>query len=133
VTVTDGRDTVSNFERPKEIVALSGEKGLYILGLADSVPAKFLIDTGSSITVISHKIFDKFSSYLPLEPVKFDVVQADGKTMEVVGQFQADVTVGPMRVNHPLVIGDITVDGILGMDFLRVNECSAVLIFLSRL
>jgi hypothetical protein len=98
LTVADGRDTVSNYERPKEIVALSGEKGLYILGLADSVPAKFLIDIGSSITVISYKIFNIFSSNLPLEPVKFDVVQADGKTMEVVGQDQANVNVDPMVV-----------------------------------
>ena len=120
--MSDGHDTVAS-ERPEKLVALNGEKGLYVIGEIEKQPVKFLIDTGASISLISTSLFEKLQEVRKFEQYEYDVYQADGQKMEIWGKLEAEITMGPLRVMHELVIADLQVDAILGMDYLTENEC----------
>ena len=92
-----GRGTVLQ-ERPKNVVTLSRGTGLVVVGQVDNRPVKFLVDTGASITVIS-KANDGMTPG-NLNPVDFEVVQANGDPMPVMGQKVIEITLGPLRVTH---------------------------------
>jgi hypothetical protein len=115
-----GRGAVKE-NRPTKILALSGDKSLYVTGLIKSTPVKFLIDTGSSISLIARETYEKISE--DLMDVDFDVCLADGKKITILGKFNQEVTVGSLRVDQELVVADLHVSAILGMDFLMGNDC----------
>ena len=120
--MSDGRDIVNN-PRPEKIVALSGENGLYVTGEIQSRPVKFLVDTGASISLVSTEMYNKMNLKNKLQEIQYDVRQADGKRMPVVGISNFEITMGPLRVDHEMIVADLQVDAIIGIDFLLQNEC----------
>jgi hypothetical protein len=121
--VPEGRGSVQQNKRPQVIVALNGGKSLCVLGQVEDVPVRFLIDTGSTITIVSPTVYKRMQSSSSLEEVSFDVVQADGNSIDVLGLGHFEITVGPLRVVHPVIVGGLAFDGIIGMDYLTNNEC----------
>ena len=115
-----GRGTVLQ-ERPKNVVTFSRGTGLVVVGQVDNRPVKFLVDTGASITVISKANDDMTSGNL--NPVEFEVVQVNGDPMPVMGQKVTEITLGPLRVSHQVVVADVKDDAILGIDFLTQHDC----------
>ena len=55
--------------------------------------------------------------------VPFDIYLADGQKLEVEGQALLEITLGPMKVEPPVIIADIKQQAILGMDFMAKQEC----------
>ena len=80
---------------------------------------KYLVDTGASVTVISKAHDDMTAGNL--NPVDFEVVQANGDPM--AGQNVTEITVGPLRVIHQIVVADIKDDAILEINFLAEHDC----------
>ena len=81
----------------------------------------FLVDTGSSISVLHHSIWDNSPSLklASLNKMEFSVVTANGQPLDVMGSIVANVTAGALEMQHKFYIaGDINGDGILGLDLL---------------
>jgi len=90
------------------------------------VKCRFVIDTGSSVTIISSRLFDKVSMYcdLKLRPVndslKLEV--ADKGSLNVEGVATISFKVKSVEFTWEMYVADIQEDGLLGLDFLFENK-----------
>ena len=84
----------------------------------------FLVDTGSAVTLVSVSVVKQLDKDdFEVVDVPFDIYLADGQKLEVEGQALLEITLGPMKVEHPVIIADIKQQAILGMDFMAKQEC----------
>ena len=95
--------------------------GLFIdLKIGEQV-ITFLVDTGSSISILHHSIWDNNQSLklASLNKMEFSAVTANGQPLDIIGSVVANVTAGALEMQHKFSIaGDINADGILGLDLL---------------
>ena len=115
-----GQGTVQEM-RPKQVITITRGSGLIVTGQIDGLSVKFLVDTGASMTLMSQKVVN-FEDH-QIDPVSFDIYQANGDPLPVVGQIVSEITLGPLRVCHNIVVADIHDDAILGIDFLMQHDC----------
>jgi hypothetical protein len=92
-----------------------------VAGFVNNIPVKFLVDTGSSISLISEELYHKLNG--ELKNVDYNVCLADGNSIPILGMMNCDTTVGPLQVDQEFVVAGIHVDAIIGMDFLIENDC----------
>ena len=118
--MSNGQGAVQE-RRPKQVITITRRSGLIVTGQIDGLPVKLLVDTGASITLMSQKVIN-FEDH-KIEPVNFDIYQANGDPLPVVGQIVGEITLGPLRVSHNIVVADIHDDAILGIDFLMQHDC----------
>ena len=88
------------------------------------IAVNLLVDTGVAITLMSSAVFERVD--LPdadLEQVECNICTADGTPIRVHGERVMQLTIGSLRVEHPVIVADIKVDLILGMDFLKNHDC----------
>ena len=92
------------------------EAGMYIDLKINDVPAKFLVDTGATISLVSNKIFyelDK-SKRPEVRPLRQTIVTANGTNLSSIGQSLFNLKVGNQQCEIEAVIADLAIDGILG-------------------
>ena len=125
MTESKGRDSVKQISRP--IITISNfnhGSGLSVVGKVFDKAINFLVDTGSAITLVSDSVFQQLDcTDIELSDVPFEVCLADGQTLGVKGQTTMDITLGPLKVEHMVIIADIQQQAILGMDFMTTQEC----------
>ena len=95
--------------------------GLYISSKVEGVDVKFLVDTGSNITILSTSVTEKIGAprRLVLEEVDNHMIVADGSTKPFQGKGTFEMEVDGKRALQEVWIADIELEGILGMDFVR--------------
>lgn len=101
------------FNRPNEA-------GMYVIGKVEDAEIKWLIDTGATVRLLAKRVFDeikKTHDILTTEEPHQDIMIAEGKPFKLNGTVTLNVTLGSSRCQRKLIIEDITVDGILGLDF----------------
>ena len=84
-----------------------------------------IIDTGSSVTILASSIFHKLS---PQEQAKLRTFQdklfmADGTELPVKGITEIPFKFENKTIRHNTVIADIESDGLIGLDFMKANNC----------
>ena len=101
------------------------QSGLFTKATVNRVPCSLLVDTGATMTIFSHAIFEKIerSRRNELTPVKQEIVLADGTPLQVKGRCQLQISLGTFSFTHDVVIADISTEGILGLDFLKQHKC----------
>ncbi|XP_062534692.1 uncharacterized protein LOC134203871 [Armigeres subalbatus] len=84
-------------------------------------PIRALLDSGSNYTIISEAIFSKLNSKrLHKTPGNIFLRSASGDPLQVIGQAQLPFSVdGKIRIVPTLVVANLTIDCICGMDFWR--------------
>ena len=89
-------------------------------GTVEGVKIGWLVDTGSSITILSLREYGKIprSRRPALEPCTRKLYQADRGPMRAEGQATVTIGVGRFSVRHTVVIVDCSDEGILGVDVL---------------
>ena len=88
--------------------------------MVNDVPVRFLVDTGSSITIISESVLDKMGEQQPqLIPDGTDVLLADGGSLKVQGKHLMKLQFDKEVRESEVWVADIQTEGILGLDFLR--------------
>lgn len=60
----------------------------------------------------------------PLSKLSTDILIADGTPLKVYGTQEVQFSIQGMLIDHTIVVVDLSVDGILGLDFLRRNKCA---------
>ena len=99
--------------------------GLYVDGVVEGMAVRFLVDTGASMTMLKSSIYEELpdAKRIPLEGDDQHMLLADGSTLPFTGRGKFAIGVRPSSEVHKVLIADIEVDGILGMDFLRAQQC----------
>ena len=106
-------------------VKLIHEPGIFVKALVNGVRANLLIDTGATVSLISRVMFDNDIQHSNpvVSEAKGDILSANKTPMKVKGKTKVDINMGDMEWRQEVIISDINVDGILGIDFLKSRDC----------
>lgn len=109
---------------PKRIGQLGNAKsvwdnGLYAEGVIGGVTVDFLVDSGSTATLLSKQAFDKMApGSIDLQQKSIVMQSVDGKNIKVYGSAEVNISFDDSHMRHTVIVCDITPEGILGQDFL---------------
>lgn len=127
MTDSAGRGSVSEEVKSRPVVTVLSfvvGNSLSVTGKVQEKAFNFLVDTGSAITIVSSSAFSQLKSLdSRLEEVPYDVRLADGQDLLVQGQADMEITLGPLKVIHKVVVANIKQEVILGIDFLSAHDC----------
>ena len=96
------------------------QAGIFVEGMICDSNIKFLVDTGSSHTVISKATYANLETEKrpELTRTSFGMKQADGKPIDILGSAWMNLKIGTICTAIEVIVADIFNDGILGVDFL---------------
>ena len=98
---------------------------LYLNVRIESLQSSFLIDTGSSKSLVSRKLYEKFSKKVTLSKNRLQQLRlADGTSLATYGFIKVLLLVGPVAVKQDLITADVSDVGILRLDFLEEHQCT---------
>ena len=102
------------------------ECGLYVNVIIQGEKTKVLVDTGATVTLVSTRLYNKLSETVRpnLHTVKQTIMSANGTPLSVRGKSEFNFTIDKKTYHNDAVVTDIKVDGILGLDFLKANNCT---------
>ena len=94
----------------------------YVNGKVESYRGKFLIDTGSSISVIATKAIEHLNSDIHIQPTERKVHTANGGLLNIKGICCPEIQLDHLTFKQEFIIADIEESlGILGVNFLDEN------------
>ena len=101
-------------------------KGYFTDGFAEGIPIHWLIDTGSTCTIISTKKYQEIPNEKRPELYEYDrtIVTADDTPLNVYGCTVFNIKFGDQWVRHSALVAEISNDGLIGIDFLTQHEVS---------
>lgn len=96
------------------------DNGLYAKGEIEGVTVEFLVDSGSTATLLSKESFEKMGGENTMDLHQKSIVMqsVDGKKITVYGYADINISFDESQVCHTAIICDITPEGILGQDFI---------------
>ena len=125
---TSGEESLPGVGQAKVGSSPDAEReGLYVEGRVNGQNVSFLIDTGSSNTLISKEVFERIdeSRRSCLQSGAKPVFQADGTPLSVFGRATVEVAVGDAGFVTEVKVARLQNEGILGLDLLM--QMNAVL------
>ncbi|KAL3852496.1 hypothetical protein ACJMK2_016125, partial [Sinanodonta woodiana] len=115
-------DTIVDNKRLGQVGEVIGkwDNGLYTAGSIQGVEAKFLVDSGSTSTLLSHAVFQKipFESRPALVVASQEVQGVNGQHLQVYRQVLLNILFGGVPYAQTAIVCDIMPEGILGQDFM---------------
>ena len=102
-------------------IPYESEDSLYIASSVYDLNVDFLIDTGSTLTVLRSDMFLRIPlcSRPSLSPKEGQIKLANGEFLEPLGEVSLPIRFGEQVISHSVVVADIEAQGIMGMDILR--------------
>jgi hypothetical protein len=89
-----------------------------------NLTVRSLIDSGSSVSLINKKIFEKLKPKPKLSKTKICLKTVDNKQVNVLGFISVEVKLNNLKIFHQfVVVSNISQNVILGKDFLNSNGC----------
>ena len=126
-----GLDSTSVNERPTEkefsnpvraghILDKKWDNGFYTNGQISGVECEFLIDNGSTITILSERKFNEITNDKRPTPEPFltPILDASGGTIKTLGKINVSIDLNGHSFLQTVLVCDIGLDGIIGQDFL---------------
>ncbi|VDI15019.1 Hypothetical predicted protein [Mytilus galloprovincialis] len=96
------------------VTTASEDAGMYVKLNVGDIEAKFVVDTGATLTLVSSKLYDMLTpldkSYL--SEVKTTVRSVCGNKLELRGKGRFNLHFGPNMLQSEAVVTDLQVDGI---------------------
>lgn len=101
------------------------QSGLFVKVTVNGILCNFLVDTGASLTILSHSVYENITKPEEdeLTPVTQSIILADGALLQTKGKCDFLISIGNSEFEVTTVVADISADGILGLDFLKQNKC----------
>ncbi len=98
----------------------SWDNGFYTGGMIEGISTKFLIDTGSTASLISIQLFDTInpSSRPHLKEMKQFVNDVNGSSLKVYGHANMNIRLGETEYIHTIIVCKMKPQAIIGQDFL---------------
>jgi predicted aspartyl protease len=82
-----------------------------------------LVDTGATVTLVSIKLFESITSPVMTE-MKREILTASRSKLNVLGKTIIDIDINGYVCSNVAIVADINVDGILGLDLHRSQNCT---------
>ena len=104
MTHSSGQELVTNDELWPNISVFSlSNRNLKVNGVIEK--SRFLVDTGSAITLISDSVFSKLNmGSVDLEPVPYQIHLTDGSDLKIQGQASLKISLGSITVGHKVIV-----------------------------
>ena len=119
----DAATSSVDVDRPDLIAwSVSREKivtGLCVPGAVNDKKVSFVLDTGSSVTIISKRIFDRLPVLVEVERTSQKLLLADGSEMPTTGWCNVNIDFGSCAVQWRVLVAEIQSDALLGLDFIK--------------
>jgi hypothetical protein len=114
------QDKTRKTEEHSRIVHSIKESGAYVTAKIFGMDAYLLIDTGATVSLLSKVCYGNMfgTKYRSVEKVESDVLSANGSPVDIYGKTSIDLVLNGTTMSHEMIIADLSVDGILGLDFL---------------
>jgi hypothetical protein len=114
------QDKSHKTDEHSRIVHSHKESGAYVTAKIFGMNAYLLIDTGATVSFLSKVIYGNMLGTKKglVENVESDVLSANGSPVDVYGKKSIDLVLNRTTMKHEMIIADLSVDGILGLDFL---------------
>ena len=91
----------------------------YVNGRIDTCRGKFLIDTGSSISVVATEVLGKLNQKINIEPTDRKVRTANAGLLDIKGTCSLSIRLDHLTFQQEFIIADVEESlGILGVNFL---------------
>ena len=121
---TGKKDSSESADHQMKQVASFGS-GLYLNCKVNGIPVESLIDTGATLTIISIRLWDQIKQCRSsrLEQYDTQVFTASRESVEIKGKTTVFIDIGRMQYTCQVVVADTDVELIMGLDFLKTNEC----------
>ncbi|XP_053383689.1 uncharacterized protein LOC128549929 [Mercenaria mercenaria] len=89
----------------------------------NDVDIHFLLDSGSTATLISRETFETCGGeeIYPLHMTDINVNSVDGTNITMHGLIEADIDSGSFKARTTIIVCDISLPGLLGQDFIMKN------------
>ena len=96
---------------------------MFLRASVQGVDVVLLVDTGATLTLVSNEVVKIIGKtlMLNLDPICKSVYDAGGKQLNVSGNGTFALSIDSFSCTVQAVVADLTVDGILGLDFLTYN------------
>ena len=97
-------------------------------GRVNDSQALFVLDTGAAVTLLHKDVWDRVAAVrnVPLEPWPGQrLVGVEGTSLQVYGMAQVEFQLADeVFQHHVLVVGGLSAEVILGLDFMEENNCT---------
>ena len=112
-----------------ETLSKAGQGGLFVKAEMYGYTVNFLIDTGATVSLVAPHIYNLCASQLGTPPVIDElgkpILTADMTPLKVKGTTKVSFAVKGMSFQHQMVVmSELDIDGILGLDFMKKYSCS---------
>ena len=112
-----------------ETLSKAGQGGLFVKANMYGYTVNFLIDTGATVSLVAPHIYHLCAAQLGKTPVIDElgkpILTADMTPLKVKGTTKLSFAVKGMSFQHQMVVmSDLDIDGILGLDFMQKYSCS---------
>ena len=96
------------------------DNGFYVGCKLGNISLKFLLDSGSTSSLISNRAFQRINNNQKpvLNQKNYVVHDVNGRNLCVYGCADVCLEIGNSEYTHQVIVCDMTPDGILGQDFL---------------
>ena len=103
----------------------SASTGLFVECKINDVVTDCLVDTGATLSVLSVRTWDIInqSCTTNLEVFKQQIFTASGNPLEITGSATVMIELCGIKSVTKIIVADIDNDAILGLDFLKANDC----------
>ena len=95
-----------------------GDNGLYRQGNIDGIDVNFLVDGGSSVSILPREIYDMLPEHHSIEVCGDDINDVSGNRIMVLGSMNLPIKLGDTEYTRKLLICQVNQGAILGQDFL---------------
>ena len=119
------KEDTKKVEQCSRNIHIIKESGLYVKALVGGIETSLLIDTGATISLLSRVLFETLSNdnKYEIKGVSEPILSANGTPMDVLGQTEVSITIGESTFQQMVVIADFNMDGVIGLDFMKTNDC----------
>ena len=112
-----------------ETLSKAGQGGLFVKADMYGYTINFLIDTGATVSLVGPHIYNLCAAQLGVPPVIDElgkpILTADMSPLNVKGTTKVSFAVKGMPFQHQMVVmSELDIDGILGLDFMKKYSCS---------
>lgn len=114
------KEHVVSQNKAHHIVSALSEVGVYVSGLVNHKKVPILLDTGSTVSVLSKSTWHTCGVYKPSSHRKISgcLSTANGTELKVMGEFDLLIVLGGRQFTVPMLIADgLTHSCLLGSDF----------------
>jgi len=97
------------------------QQAIFTNGKVNGVPTLLLVDTGSAVTIIHHRLWEQGRASTLQKVDGGPIVAANGQSLSILGQVKSHILLAGGEFIHDVLVADVSQDCLLGADFLTAH------------